>query len=299
MPTQPGDFSYADRLRVMLTQLLPRMAGVRLRNGDWTFGARTGRCHADRARCSVSPVCRAFVARLATDTSAHRARARQRARHSGFFDVVVHRRRSICGVVRARSGDRAREHDQQSRAGPPSRGPRCRGRWTRVLDDGRPDVAGGYSRRLLRTLTSTISSPRSTTVDTDAALGDYWSAHRLDYLADGKVHASAEPPYVVRLPELYESIVSAPGRYVRVAPIGSDVDRGTERRLARRGPARRSAGRRSLCRRRKGESSTDLCVDRLSAVSCAPGHVVDGTRLGWWVVASALSTRSCAGCVVK
>jgi hypothetical protein len=56
------------------------------------------------------------------------------------------------------------------------------------------------------------------------AVGDYWTTYRIDYLADGRFHASATPPYPVRLTHLYKEIVSEPGRYVRIATIGFPFD---------------------------------------------------------------------------
>jgi len=56
------------------------------------------------------------------------------------------------------------------------------------------------------------------------AVGDYWSTHRLDYLADGRLHAAADPPYVVRIAHLFDEIVARPGRFARIAPVGSWFD---------------------------------------------------------------------------
>lgn len=224
VPQQPGDFSYADRVRVTLTQLLPRMTGIRLRRDDWTFGSVVAVGTAlvlvaafmwfAAHEWSSSPMARPLILLAplnvlgiaAFSTSWYTVDARYAI---SFVPVLA----IILGTV-----------------------------VTKIVDGRRPVVLGAALTGLV--LATTVvplwredylsSAPPNADIDDlvseinrlgfRCALGDYWSTHRLDYLADGQVRASAEPPYVVRLPELYESISSAPGRYVRLAPIGSETD---------------------------------------------------------------------------
>jgi hypothetical protein len=225
-PAQPEGFTYADRLRVMFTQLLPRFLGLRLRSGSWTFtpigsvmlAAAVAMAYVWFARSSwtTTPGARPLVILVPFNVIAIAAFATSWYTIDARYAISFVAPLAVIGgaCVSASVGHRSTAWNILAVGGIAAvfaLVPLARERQL--------SRTGGDPNRDVAAITAAINA-----AGFHCALGDYWIAPRLDYLADGKVHASAESPYPIRLGQLYSDIANAPGRYVRVAPAGSLMD---------------------------------------------------------------------------
>ena len=222
-PPQP-DYTFFDRVRLTLTDLLPRSVGARLRNGEWTLGAAV-------AAITIAAMVVAFVwvavhmwhqrplmrplillaainvpAVAAFSTSWYTVDARYAVSFVPVLAIIVG---TAMSLLAQRFGARI--------VAPTLTGLAIVGLVVPLYREG--SFAAGTPNKDVGVLVDQIRS-----TGFHCAVGDYWSTHRVDYLADGEFHASAAPPYPVRLPRLYEQIIDEPGRYVLLAPVGSALD---------------------------------------------------------------------------
>jgi hypothetical protein len=222
-PPQPH-FTYLERLRLTITGLLPRSLGIRLRNGDWTFGrglavvtmaVLLGACiWASAISWRRYPMARPVIVLALVNVLAIAAFS------TSWYTADARYAISFVPVLAITFGAAITEAARRS---------------------GRPVVVPALSCLAIIGLlvplyregsfaTATPNADIDVIVDEvramgfRCAVGDYWSTYRIEYLADGRFHASATPPFPVRLTRLYEEIIDEPGRYVRIAPIGSPFD---------------------------------------------------------------------------
>lgn len=227
-----GDFGYVDRLRIVVTELLPRFFGMRLRAGSWTLGATlsilylafvVGACAFAAVRSwtprpLARPIAVLAVANVILLSGFSTTWYAVDARYAiSFVPVVALLLAWSLSALADRAGPVAWVIPMAfvvvlAAATPIYRDAQLRppGYDFAFVGDANADAAPVIDAIGQRGLT--------------CALGDYWTAPRIAYLSGGDISASAEPPSIVRLREPYDEIARQPGRYVRIAPVGFPSD---------------------------------------------------------------------------